>query len=72
MIKINTYFLPLLLSSIAQSEENEEEENSLEELIQEFPFSTTVYLQDQNEIQQTLFAGHAENESIGNSLGLRN
>ena len=43
---------------MAQTEQNEEEENSIEELIQEFPFSTTVYLQDQNEIQQTLFAGH--------------
>lgn len=56
-------------NSIAQTEQNEEEENGIEELIQEFPFSTTVYLQDRNEIQQTFIAGHAEEESIGNTLG---
>lgn len=64
-------FLLLLNAQFAHSQEKEEEENSLKELIQEFPFTETVYLQDQNEIQQILFYSHAKNENIGNSLGYK-
>ncbi len=61
------FFLSFLGITSAQSEK--EKKNSLKEMFQEFPFTESVYLQDQNEIQQTLFTGHTKNERIANSLG---
>ncbi len=56
-------------TALAQ-EKGEKEEEGLEQLIQEFPFSETVYLQEKNEIQQTLSGFHGENdETVSNSLG---
>lgn len=45
-----SFFLCLFFLNIqfAKSQEKEGEENSLKELIQEFPFTETVYLQDKN------------------------
>lgn len=50
--------------------QEEKEENSLDQIVQELPFTQTVYLQDQNEIQQTLKGWHTEgSEQVGNILG---
>jgi len=55
------------LSSFAQEQE---EENTFQQLIQEFPFSTTVYVQEKNEIQLTGSYFHLEaDEELGNSAG---
>lgn len=52
-----------------QAQEKENEENEFKEMIQEFPFTETVYLQDQHEIQQIVYAQHSKNEGIANGLG---
>lgn len=55
-------------SGIAQ-EKGEEEKDKFSQLIQEFPYTESVYLQEKGELQQTLNAGHTEeDEQIGNSL----
>lgn len=52
------------------AQEKEEEENGFMQMIQEFPFTESVYLQDKEELQQTLNAGHTEeDEQVGNNLG---
>lgn len=57
-------------SAHAQSKKGKEEENSFSQVIQEFMFSESVYLQDKQEVQQTLHAGHTENqEAIVNRIG---
>jgi len=58
-----------LLSLTSYSQEKEEE-NTFKQLIQEFPFSTSVYVQEKNEIQLTGSYFHAESdEEIGNNAG---
>lgn len=61
--------LILILCFSANGQENKEDEK-LEQLIQEFPFSQPVYLQEAMEFQQTLSGEHFENdEEIANILG---
>lgn len=52
-----------------QAQEQEKEEEGIKEMIQEFPFTETVYLQDQHEIQQIVYGHHSKNEGIANGLG---
>lgn len=60
-------FLTLGFPALAQ-EKNED--NEFEQVIQEFPFSQPVYLQETLEFQQTLRGEHFENkEEIANILG---
>ncbi len=54
---------------MAQTEQNEEEENSIEELIQEFPFSTRYIYRIKMKFSKHYLTGHVEDERIGNSLG---
>lgn len=60
-------FSIITISSV-KAQEQEHEKNSIKEIIQEFPFTETVYLQDQNEIQQKVYGQHTKNEEIANSL----
>ncbi len=58
-----------LLSLTSYSQEKEDE-NTFKQIIQEFPFSTSVYVQEKNEIQLTGNYFHAESdEEIGNLGG---
>lgn len=52
-------------SANAQSKKGKEEEekNSFPQVIQEFMFSQSVYLQDKHEIQQNLVTGHTEKQN---------
>lgn len=71
MKSIEKYFLIIFLCfySAANSQIETGEEDSFEEVIQEFAFSSSVYLQDKNEIQNTLFGVHSKNETTMNALG---
>lgn len=60
-------FSIITISSV-KAQEQENEKNSIKEIIQEFPFTETVYLQDQNEIQQKVYGQHTKNEGITNGL----
>lgn len=72
-VKINILGLLIFLSAasmFAQSEKNNKEADTFKQIIQEFPFSTSVYLQDKTEIQQTAFGAHDESsEAIANATG---
>lgn len=70
-IKLCSFFLlsSITYSGIAQ-EKSEEETDKFSQLIQEFPYTESVYLQETGELQQTLSAGHTEeDDQIGNNLG---
>ena len=59
-----------LFSFQSFSQSKEKEESKFKQVIQEFPFSSAVYVQEKNEIQQTGKYFHSETgQNTGNSLG---
>lgn len=66
MKKLPIYLIIFLFAPYLFSQE----ENKLEQVIQEFPFTQAVYLQELKEIQQTLRSNHNESDNeIDNTLG---
>jgi hypothetical protein len=67
------FFLLLFVGSTATAvaQEQEEEEEGFRQLIQEFPFTEAVYLQERREVQATLSYYRTEFDiQVGNSLSL--
>lgn len=63
-------FILFFFINFQMTAQETEEENSFEQVIQEFIFSESVYLQEKNEVQMTATGSHFEmDQEMTNSLG---
>ena len=69
-MKKAVFIFPVIMLILSNSLLFAQEENKLEQVIQEFPFTQAVYLQELKEVQQTLRSNHNESlDEIGNTVG---